>query len=416
MNMVSDNKPDQDDQGSFKDYKNGSINQIIRKTQDSKLTLPPLGVKSDSQPQQHQLSPPQPQQQADYTYSSFQSQPYDPYRQMSVSQPQPQSQAQSVQLQQPPQQQQPTYASPSQYPIPQQSFSIANPSQYHPQAYGAHTEYHQQQIQLQMQQSLQQQQAQQQAAIQQAQVGVPQSQHTILADSKRGRRFRRRYNQIVRKYPCSFPGCIKSYGSLNHLNTHIVTKKHGHRKSKVDFQHSLQPKEPGANKSGELAQYAQTGSEYTAGNYWYGYSTHLGRSPSQADSFTQQQTTALQNNNNNYMYFQGYQQTPATANSTNVPISQSHPAPPPQQQQPSQQQQQQYIAQLQAPTVSSIPQQRMVMGSVSYYQQPQQPQQIPQYYAPPQLQQQQQQSQLINTDGTSRVPGLDDNKQNQPGI
>lgn len=55
-------------------------------------------------------------------------------------------------------------------------------------------------------------------------------------DNRRGRRFRRRYNQIVRKYMCSFPGCTKSYGSLNHLNTHIVSKKHGQRKSKADFQ------------------------------------------------------------------------------------------------------------------------------------------------------------------------------------
>lgn len=49
------------------------------------------------------------------------------------------------------------------------------------------------------------------------------------------RRFRRRYYQIVRKYKCTHPGCTKSYGSLNHLNTHIVTKKHGARKSKADF-------------------------------------------------------------------------------------------------------------------------------------------------------------------------------------
>lgn len=55
-------------------------------------------------------------------------------------------------------------------------------------------------------------------------------------DHRRGRRFRRRYNQILRKYMCSFPGCTKSYGSLNHLNTHIFSKKHGQRKSKADFQ------------------------------------------------------------------------------------------------------------------------------------------------------------------------------------
>ena len=416
--MVSDNKPDQDDQGSFKDYKNVSINQIIRKSQDSKLTLPPLGVKSDSQQQQlqqqSQLSPPQPQQQADYTYSTFQAQSYDPYRQMTLPQQQSQQQQQ--------QQQQPTYASPSQYPIPQQSFSIAAVSQFQPQAYTTHSEYDQQQIQMQMQQSLQQQQ-QQQAPLQQSHVAMPQTQvpqHSILADNKRGRRFRRRYNQIVRKYPCSFPGCIKSYGSLNHLNTHIVTKKHGHRKSKADFQHSLQSKEDGSNKAGDASQYVQPGNDYTVGNYWYGYSTHLRPTTSQADSFTQQ-VPALQNNN--YMYFQGYQQGSSTSNSTSTVTSQQSQQQQQQHQPQAQQIQQQYVAQLQAATgsssaASSIPQQRVVMGSMGYYQpQQQQQQQIPQYFAPPQLQQQlPQQSQLINNDGTQRVSGLDDNKQNQPGM
>ncbi|CAK9439007.1 uncharacterized protein LODBEIA_P32310 [Lodderomyces beijingensis] len=90
-----------------------------------------------------------------------------------------------------------------------------------------------------------------------------------VGDAKRGRRFRRRYNQIVRKYPCSYPGCSKSYGSLNHLNTHIVTKKHGHRKSKADFQAaggnpntSMSKDEKGeisyTNKSPSLHQQQQT--------------------------------------------------------------------------------------------------------------------------------------------------------------
>lgn len=57
------------------------------------------------------------------------------------------------------------------------------------------------------------------------------------APVQKSRRFRRRYYQIYRKYSCLFPGCTKSYGLLNHLNTHIVTKKHGLRKSKADFKH-----------------------------------------------------------------------------------------------------------------------------------------------------------------------------------
>lgn len=99
-------------------------------------------------------------------------------------------------------------------------------------------------------------------------------------ENKRGRRFRRRYNQILRKYNCSYPGCSKSYGSLNHLNTHIVTKKHGQRKSKADFQvnedshqhliylhrhHHQHPTPSGEYSSGHF----MPGS--TAGNYWFGY-------------------------------------------------------------------------------------------------------------------------------------------------
>lgn len=50
------------------------------------------------------------------------------------------------------------------------------------------------------------------------------------------RRFRRRYNQIERRFGCLFSNCTKSYGLLNHLNTHIVTKKHGKRRAKCEFQ------------------------------------------------------------------------------------------------------------------------------------------------------------------------------------
>lgn len=62
----------------------------------------------------------------------------------------------------------------------------------------------------------------------------PPTQHANPPPQKH-RRFRRRYYQIVRKYKCTYPGCTKRYGLLNHLNTHIVTKKHGLRKSKADF-------------------------------------------------------------------------------------------------------------------------------------------------------------------------------------
>lgn len=34
-------------------------------------------------------------------------------------------------------------------------------------------------------------------------------------------------NQIERLYSCSYPGCTKAYGTLNHLNAHITMQKHG---------------------------------------------------------------------------------------------------------------------------------------------------------------------------------------------
>lgn len=98
-----------------------------------------------------------------------------------------------------------------------------------------------------------------------------------LKEYKSGRRFRRRYNQIVRKYSCASPGCTKSYGSLNHLNTHIVTKKHGYRKSKADFQ----PHNYLEENSTPSQYYGETHSlpiyqppisypsDYNSGNYWY---------------------------------------------------------------------------------------------------------------------------------------------------
>jgi len=45
------------------------------------------------------------------------------------------------------------------------------------------------------------------------------------------KRPRRRYDEIERLYPCSFPGCAKSYGTLNHLNAHVAMQKHGQKRA-----------------------------------------------------------------------------------------------------------------------------------------------------------------------------------------
>ncbi|KAN0140989.1 hypothetical protein V8E53_001433 [Lactarius tabidus] len=45
----------------------------------------------------------------------------------------------------------------------------------------------------------------------------------------------RRYDEIERLYHCSWEGCTKSYGTLNHLNAHVVMQRHGARRTPAEF-------------------------------------------------------------------------------------------------------------------------------------------------------------------------------------
>ena len=45
------------------------------------------------------------------------------------------------------------------------------------------------------------------------------------------KRPRRRYDEIERLYHCSWPDCTKNYGTLNHLNAHIVMQRHGNKRT-----------------------------------------------------------------------------------------------------------------------------------------------------------------------------------------
>ncbi|KAI9141596.1 hypothetical protein BKA69DRAFT_1023892, partial [Paraphysoderma sedebokerense] len=49
------------------------------------------------------------------------------------------------------------------------------------------------------------------------------------------KRTRRKYDEIERNYKCSWPGCTKAYGTLNHLNAHIVMQQHGQKRSPEEF-------------------------------------------------------------------------------------------------------------------------------------------------------------------------------------
>ncbi|KII85879.1 hypothetical protein PLICRDRAFT_114930, partial [Plicaturopsis crispa FD-325 SS-3] len=49
------------------------------------------------------------------------------------------------------------------------------------------------------------------------------------------KRPRRRYDEIERLYECRWEGCRKAYGTLNHLNAHVVMQGHGERRSPSEF-------------------------------------------------------------------------------------------------------------------------------------------------------------------------------------
>jgi hypothetical protein len=49
------------------------------------------------------------------------------------------------------------------------------------------------------------------------------------------KRPRRRYDEIERLYKCSWPDCTKTYGTLNHLNAHVVMQRHGSKRSPNEF-------------------------------------------------------------------------------------------------------------------------------------------------------------------------------------
>ncbi|ORX57421.1 hypothetical protein DM01DRAFT_240425, partial [Hesseltinella vesiculosa] len=49
------------------------------------------------------------------------------------------------------------------------------------------------------------------------------------------KRPRRRYDEIERLYHCTWPGCTKSYGTLNHLNAHVTMQKHGPKRHPSEF-------------------------------------------------------------------------------------------------------------------------------------------------------------------------------------
>ncbi|KAH9016584.1 hypothetical protein EDB85DRAFT_1823314, partial [Lactarius pseudohatsudake] len=58
---------------------------------------------------------------------------------------------------------------------------------------------------------------------------------SLPGNAVRKRRPRRCYHEIERLYHCSWTGCSKSYGALNHLNAHIVMQCHGNKRTTAEF-------------------------------------------------------------------------------------------------------------------------------------------------------------------------------------
>jgi hypothetical protein len=58
----------------------------------------------------------------------------------------------------------------------------------------------------------------------------PQQNFVSMTGAIHKKRPRRTFDQIERLYECGWNGCEKSYGTLNHLNAHVATQKHGNKR------------------------------------------------------------------------------------------------------------------------------------------------------------------------------------------
>ncbi|TIA93605.1 hypothetical protein E3P99_00004 [Wallemia hederae] len=58
---------------------------------------------------------------------------------------------------------------------------------------------------------------------------------TCAEQPPKQKRTRRRHDEIERFYHCGYNGCPKSYGTLNHLNAHVIFQKHGPKRLPGEF-------------------------------------------------------------------------------------------------------------------------------------------------------------------------------------
>lgn len=55
----------------------------------------------------------------------------------------------------------------------------------------------------------------------------PPAEREISAVTGRPKRPRRKFEEVERNYVCNFEECGKAYGTLNHLNAHVLSQNHG---------------------------------------------------------------------------------------------------------------------------------------------------------------------------------------------
>ncbi|KAL7940288.1 hypothetical protein V8C42DRAFT_356352 [Trichoderma barbatum] len=60
----------------------------------------------------------------------------------------------------------------------------------------------------------------------------------FITNPQKPKRPRRRPDEIERSYKCSYDECDKAYGTLNHLNMHIINQSHGQKRTPEEFKGS----------------------------------------------------------------------------------------------------------------------------------------------------------------------------------
>ncbi|KAF2158409.1 hypothetical protein M409DRAFT_31073 [Zasmidium cellare ATCC 36951] len=91
------------------------------------------------------------------------------------------------------------------------------------------------------------------------------------------KRPRKRFGEVERLYKCIWDGCDKSYGTLGHLNAHVVMKSHGLKRSPAEFKEIREKKKAAENKGKtQMAAKSDHDTSLARGTYVQPQMMHLG--------------------------------------------------------------------------------------------------------------------------------------------